>query len=94
MVLKRKLHGKESINLIKIIKIQENKCIVSCSLDGFIKLSNISKGELICSLNICNPLPAKWNMHYTKNRKRFMKIKRAIKTLRMINHLFRSEDMH
>lgn len=72
------MHGKESINLIKIVKIQENRCMISCSLDGFIKMSNLTQGDLICSMNICNPLPARWNLHYTKNRKRFMKIKRAI----------------
>ena len=57
-------------------------------------MSSLNHGELVCSMNICNPLPALWDLHYTKNRKRFTKIKRAIQTLRVINYLFRSEALN
>ncbi len=86
---RKKIHGKESINLIKFIKIQEIPCLVSCSLDGFAKISTLGSAELICSMNICNPLPAIWDIKYTKNRKRFNKIKKAIDTLKVINNTFR-----
>ena len=89
--VKQKRHGKESINLIRIARIQELKCLLTCSEDGFAKVSNLQNGDLICSLNIYNPLPARWNLQYTKNRKRFTKLKQAFETLRTVNETYRNE---
>ena len=64
---------------------------MSSSLDGFVKVCTLSKLDLVCSLNICNPLPARWGIYYTKNRKRFAKIKKAMQTLKRINEIYRHE---
>ena len=91
-VVRQKVHGKESINLVRIEKIQEYRCIVTCSLDGYVKICSLDAGELICSMNICNPLPARWDLLYTKNRKRLIKIKRAMEVLKEVNSIFRHES--
>lgn len=46
---------------------------------------------MLCSINIFNPLPIKWNLFYTKTRKRQFKIKRAFEALQEVNEKFRSE---
>jgi hypothetical protein len=83
------VHFREGISAIKIVQMQESLCVMTSSNDGFLKVCTAITGDLICSMNIFNPLPIKWELPYTKQRKRQILLKRSLLDLQEMNLKYR-----
>lgn len=76
---------REALTSMQLLTIAETFLLTS-SLDGYIKIWDIHRGEEICSLNINHPLPLKWDIQLAPEEQLADK---AMSALRVVDLIFR-----